>query len=987
MAIRIDVISTIPDARAAQKLKSFRELVSGRITDVRIADSYTIDTKLTASGIAKARKALTNSRVEGSHLGRWLPDRFTFAVEIGFVPGVTDNVGMTAQEAIEDATGTRFGRGEHVYSSQVFFILGSLTREHVERIAQSLHNPLIQSARIYGRELRKLRSAPPVVPRVQLDGSSNVLKVDLEIDDVELQRLGALGITDENGNRRGPLSLSLEYLDAIRSHFRALGRKPTDVELEALAQTWSEHCKHTIFASSIDDVHDGLYRTYIKGATAKIRKRKGNKDFCVSVFKDNSGGIAFDADHVVTHKVETHNTPSALDPFGGAITGVVGVNRDALGFGLGAKPVANVYGFCFAPPSDARRLFRDKERTQEMLSARRIADGVIRGINAGGNQSGIPTPHGFMLFDESYRGKPLVYAGTVGFLPRKRGSRILYEKKAMPGDYIVIVGGRTGADGIHGATFSSASLDSGSPSTAVQIGDPITQKKVSDAIAKEARDMELYHSITDNGAGGFSSSISEMARESGGCDVELDKAPLKYPGLEPWQIWISESQERMTLAVPKKKWKKFHDLMKRRGVEATVIGQYTKSGRCVVRYKGKTVMDLSMKFLHDGLPQKHLTTSRPDVSIEEPDIRVFKDLSGTLEAMLSRLNLAGQAFLHTQYDHEVQGGSVLKPIQGSGRLTGDASIMRPLLTSERGVVLSSAVTPFYSELDPYRMAANAVDTAVRNAVVAGATLEHLALLDNFCWTEADTPERLWQLKEAARSCHDYAVQYGTPYISGKDSMFNDFKGFDENGVPIKISALPTLLISSIGVMRDVRDAISADAKVAGDVVYLIGTTKRELGGSEFVRMVAEHGQKGRIGGTVPDVDAKMNAKSYRAYARAVRAGLIASGISVHRGGLGYALLRKAIAGNIGLAIDILGVGRNLKHAYETLFSESAGRIVVTVAQRNSKQFEAVMKDIPVKKIGVVTEGKSVVITAGRRNIARLSVDRATRAYRKTFATW
>ncbi|MBI3573417.1 phosphoribosylformylglycinamidine synthase, partial [Candidatus Kaiserbacteria bacterium] len=324
--------------------------------------------------------------------------------------------------------------------------------------------------------------------------------------------------------------LSVEYLKTIREHFRRLGRAPTDVELETLGQTWSEHCKHTIFASPMDELTDGIYRTYIKGATKKIRAKKGAKDFCLSVFKDNSGGIAFDKNWVVTHKVETHNTPSALDPFGGAITGIVGVNRDSLGFGLGAKPVANVYGFCFAPPEDPRRLYRDRELTQELLPAKRIAEGVIKGINAGGNQSGIPTPQGFMLFDDSYRGKPLVFAGTVGLIPKTHNGRKLYEKKAKPGDYIVMVGGRVGLDGIHGATFSSAELHSGSPATAVQIGDPITQKKFSDAIAKEARDMGLYDSITDNGAGGLSSSVGEMAKESGGCRVELEKVPLKYDG-------------------------------------------------------------------------------------------------------------------------------------------------------------------------------------------------------------------------------------------------------------------------------------------------------------------------------------------------------------------------------------------------------------------------------------------------------------------------
>ncbi|MBI3627689.1 MAG: phosphoribosylformylglycinamidine synthase, partial [Candidatus Sungbacteria bacterium] len=449
MAIRIDVVPTIPDARADVKKKEFQGIVGRGVRKVSVSDSYLIDTNLSGAGLTKARAALVNQRVEASHVGlpvrgrtqtgRWLPKRFSWGIEIGFLPGVTDNVGTTAKETIEDAAKHTFKAGEHVYSSQAFFIEGALSKEHIERIAASLYNPLIQTARFFDASARKHAVLSlSNVPRVELSGSSRVLPVNLDVSDAELAELGKLGVPDENGIRRGPLGLSVEYLKTIREHFRRLGRAPTDVELETLGQTWSEHCKHTIFASPIDELKEGIYRTYIKGATKRIRAKKGAKDFCLSVFKDNSGGIAFDKNWVVTHKVETHNTPSALDPFGGAITGIVGVNRDSLGFGLGAKPVANVYGFCFAPPDDPRRLYRDKELTQELLPAKRIAEGVIKGINAGGNQSGIPTPHGFMLFDDSYRGKPLVFAGTVGLIPKKdsRG-RKLYEKQAKPGDYIV----------------------------------------------------------------------------------------------------------------------------------------------------------------------------------------------------------------------------------------------------------------------------------------------------------------------------------------------------------------------------------------------------------------------------------------------------------------------------------------------------------------------------------------------------------------------
>ncbi|MBI3955498.1 phosphoribosylformylglycinamidine synthase, partial [Candidatus Gottesmanbacteria bacterium] len=353
-----------------------------------------------------------------------------------------------------------------------------------------------------------------VVPKVKLRSIPKVDKINLDLSDEELKKTGKEGIKNSDGTRRGPLALSLPFMKAIQVYFKKLGRKPTDIELESIAQTWSEHCKHTIFADPIDEIKEGLFKKYIKGSTDYIRKKKGRNDFCVSVFKDNSGAIAFNDDYLITHKVETHNSPSALDPFGGAITGIVGVNRDTIGFGLGAKPVANFYGYCFADPRADIPLYKGENKTQKMLSSRRIMDGVIEGVNAGGNQSGIPTPMGFVYFDERYRGKPLVFVGTVGLIPKKIKGKLSYIKEARKGDYIVMIGGRVGKDGIHGATFSSEAMDSGSPSTAVQIGDPITQKKLSDAIVKEARNMDLYNSITDNGAGGLSCSVAEMAKES-----------------------------------------------------------------------------------------------------------------------------------------------------------------------------------------------------------------------------------------------------------------------------------------------------------------------------------------------------------------------------------------------------------------------------------------------------------------------------------------
>src|SRR3972149_2020808 len=571
------------------------------------ADSYLIDSKLSRHKIEQLAQALTNPILESFCIDKLSNIKdFSYAIEIGFLPGVTDNVGHTVKEIASDLLHLKKSDNFAVYTSKIFFVSG--TKEHAQKIALTLYNPLIERAKIVPVKNKKIHLKAEI-PKVVLKKRKPVINVDLEVSEEELIKIGKEGILD-NGKeqkRRGPLALDLPSMQTIAEHFRKLKRDPTDIELESLAQTWSEHCKHTIFANPIDDIKDGLYKTYIKGATNMIRKQKGKKDFCVSVFSDNAGGIIFDKDYLITHKVETHNSPSFLDPFGGAITGIVGVNRDAIGFGLGAKPVANTYGFCFGEADDKRHLYLDKEQKQKMLLPKRIMDGVIKGINVGGNCSGIPTISGFVKFDERYRGRPLVFAGTVGLIPKKIGARLSHEKKAKPRDCVVIIGGRTGADGIHGATFSSVATDFNSPATAVQIGDPITQKKLSDAIIKEARDMNLYNSITDIGGGGMSSSVAEMAKESGGVKVDLEKVPLKYPGLRPWEIWISESQERMTLSVPKNKWKIFCKLMKSRGVEATAIGEFINSPKIIVQYNGKKIMDLNMEFLHNGLPKVHLS--------------------------------------------------------------------------------------------------------------------------------------------------------------------------------------------------------------------------------------------------------------------------------------------------------------------------------------------------------------------------------------------
>ena len=958
MAKRIEILAHEDDGRA----KSIEKLLKsqGKDASVRVVDVYTTET---TNDIFE--QSLVNPVTE--QLNPTLKN-FDWALEIGFLPGVTDNVGHTATELLDLAEP---GNDNDVYSSKLYLIKGNINQKDIEKLSSQIANKLIHRITIKkATDFEKNGGMDTIIPKVTLSNQgSSADDINLDINDEELKIIGTEGIANPDGSRRGPLGMSLLYMQAVRDYFKDEGRAAKDIELETIAQTWSEHCKHTIFASPIDDIKDGIYKHYIKRATQDIRKARGDDDFCVSVFSDNAGGIIFDDDYLITDKVETHNSPSALDPFGGAITGIVGVNRDCMGFGKGAKPVINRYGFCLADPRTNPQYFRDKELTNPILPPETIMKGVIEGVEAGGNQSGIPTPQGFVYFDPNYVGKPLVFVGTIGLIPRKINGKPGHEKKAQPGDKIIMAGGRVGRDGIHGATFSSVALDEGSPATAVQIGDPITQKKMSDAIIKELRDQDLYTAITDNGAGGLSSSVGEMAEQSGGFHVELDKVPLKYPGMAPWEIWISESQERMTLAVPEENCEKIIEHFARRGVEATVIGTYTDSGRAHITYNGEIVMDMTMDFLHDGIPETPLKTTFTAGGTPEPKIK-DDNAEETLITMMSRLNICSKEFIATQYDHNVQGSAVLGPLQGRGRVYADASISKPVLRSPKGVVLSQGLFPRYSNIDTYHMAATSLDMAVRAAVTAGADMNHLALLDNFCWCSSDEPERLGQLKRAAEAIYEYAVHYGTPFISGKDSMFNDFKGFDDKGKEVKISAPPTLLISSIGVIPNVDQSISLAPKAVGDVVYLLGETRDELGGSEY------YDHHGHLGTNVPQVDQGRNLVLYKRYSRAARDKLIASGIALGYGGLSAAIAKKAIAGQMGMDIDLSTLGDLASE--KLLYSESAGRILVTVAPQNVKKFEKTFKGFDhIHKIGHIAFTDKLNI----KNMLEVEIKKLTEAYK------
>ena len=996
MPVRIEVKFKpgVVDASGKSTKNRLRSDLGVELDQVKTVEVYTVDKDLSAEQAGKiAQNIFADPLTQECAVGRPVGHDFDWAVEVGFLPGVTDNVGNTSRNAIEELLDKKFGPDENVYSSRQFLLCGTLGREQVDRIAGFLHNPLIQRVQVKSvQEFLDSDGMETIVPKVKLPPSTRVDEVELEISNTDLEKLGKQGILDrklDDGReiRRGPLALSVPELRIIREYFKKLSRKPTDVELESIAQTWSEHCKHKIFAAKLDDV-DSIYQTYIKRATEEIRARLGAKDWCVSVFKDNSGVIKFDEDNLICYKVETHNSPSALDPYGGAVTGIVGVNRDPMGTGQGAKLVVNMYGFCFGNPYYKKGLpFRDRDRKNPILHPRVIFEGVRQGVEHGGNKSGIPTPWGFLCFDDRYMGKPLVFVGTVGVIPKEINGIPGDSKKALPGDLIVMAGGRVGKDGIHGATFSSESLHEGSPAAAVQIGDPITQKKLHDA-QLEMRDKSLYHSVTDNGAGGLSCSVGEMARESNGCEVDLEKIPIKYAGLSPWEVWVSESQERMTYAVSPDKLDSFMALCHKHEVEATVIGKFTDTGRCVVRLAGKTIVDIDLEFLHEGLPQLQLRSEYKAPTHEEPKTPELKsdELSRTMTEMAGRLNLCSKEYVVRQYDHEVQGGSVIKPLVGVKMdVHSDAGVMRPLLSSFQGVALSTGILPSYGDIDPYAMAESGIDTAVRNLIAVGADPERIALLDNFCWCSSEEPERLGQLKRAAMACYETAKKYRTPFISGKDSMFNDFKGFDAKGWEVKISVPPTLLISSLGIVPDVRKCQTLDFKREGDLIYIIGVTKAELGGSEYFAYLGERDKGERlVGNAVPRVDLAMAKSRYKRVHRAVNEEVFSAIHAIGIGGLGFGLAKMAMASELGAEVDLEMLPRDhdLKVA-ELLFSESQSRFLVTVPPDRSKKFEDIFGYEDFAIIGKVVPEKAIIFRKDKEHLGRVAVSELKQNYKKT----
>ena len=874
-------------------------------------------------------------------------------IEVHLKSGVTDPVAESVRSALGDMGA---GNVASVRTARKYVLLGTVSEQDRETIARRiLANDCIEDV-IHGTD------AEPPSPHTQ--------PYELSITQIPIREL------DEDGlmrlSKEMDMFLNLKEMQTIQNYFRSQDREPTDVELETIAQTWSEHCVHKTLKSSVDMEHDGEkihFDNLIKETVFKATKDL-NKDWCVSVFEDNAGVIEFDDEHAVCFKVETHNHPSALDPYGGAATGIGGVIRDPMGTGMGAKPVANTDIFCFARPD-----MKLEEVPKGVLHPRRIMKGVVAGVRDYGNRMGIPTVNGAIYFDDRYLANPLVFCGNVGLIPRDKCF-----KHQKSGNLVVVVGGRTGRDGIHGATFSSGEMTHEHEdifSHAVQIGNAITEKKTLDTLL-EARDADLYESITDCGAGGLSSAVGEMG-EKLGVEVDLEKVPLKYAGLSYTEIWISEAQERMVIAVKPENIDAIMKLFAAEDVEATVIGTFTDDKKLTLRYNGQQVGQLEMDFLHEGICKYDRKAVWKTKSFSEPVLAAKDSYNDDLLKILGSYNVASKEWVIRQYDHEVQGGSVVKPLMGAtndGPM--DAAVVRPKYKHDKGVALSCGMNPCYGDIDPYWMALAGIDEAIRNLVCVGANPNRVAILDNYCWGDCTRPEMLGALVRASQACYDGAMGFGTPFISGKDSLNNEFKC--EDGTRIAIPY--TLLISAIGIVDDINQCVTMDAKQPGNLLFVVGLTKNELGGSHYYKV------NGQLGANVPKTDIKAAAETAKRLHQAMKQGLVRSCHDCSGGGLAVGLAEMAFAGNCGIEADLRGVpaSEDCVKTEALLFSESNSRYLVEIEPQHFDAFAKLMLNIPFGQVGEVIGDKKLLIhDKNQKVVVDAGLDTLKNAWQKPLA--
>jgi len=901
-------------------------------------------------------------------------------IRVSKLPGVTDDEGVSAQKTLNDILDLDLDTNtQHIFTDDIYLIEKHLADDVLKTLAEKLlGNKLIHHFE-YGKFTGKIE----YIPEVRIEQDNETKTIDLNLTDDELLKI----------SKDRLLSLNLEEMKAIQSYFsdekvkeirkaNDLPENPTDCELEVLAQTWSEHCKHKEFAATIhyknletgeEETIDSLFKTYIRSSTEIIRDRlkKVGNNWLLKIFTDNAGVVKINHESVFVWKVETHNSPSAIDPYGGAITGILGNNRDPLGTGIGGgRLLFNTNVLCFGPPDYGKELLPGQ------LHPKRIFEGVRHGIEDGGNKSGIPTVNGSIIFDDRYSGKPLVYCGTGGVMPYKFAGVNSWEKPIDDGDLIIMAGGRVGKDGIHGATFSSAEIDEHSPQSAVQIGSPITQKLVSDFM-QEAVDQGLIKCSTDNGAGGLSSSVGELAQISGGAKIHLERVPLKYANLKPWEIFVSESQERMTFVVKKDKKQALFKLAKEREVELSDIGKFTSTGFINVRYKNEKVAYLEMSFLHNGVPRKYMEAEWKKPELSESELSSNLDYNEILLKLMGSYNICSRENVIRQYDHEVKGKTIIKPLMGkSGKSPQDAAVMRLDFDNFEGIAISNGICPKFGDIDAYEMSAGAFDEAIRQIISVGGKLPDIndktnrfwTVNDNFCVPDSafdpqnnpDGKQKLAKLVQMNKALFDMSTFYNIPMTSGKDSMKNDFKAGK-----VKISVPPTILYSMVAKIDDVRKTITSNFKEEGDLIYILGKTYDELGSSEFYKLFGE------LGANVPKVHKENAKKMYEKVMKANEQNLIESCHDLSDGGLAVAVCESAIGTEFGVNLNLENFGDLSLNAI--LFSESHSRFVVSINPGNKNEFEKLFgKDSSL--IGKVTSNKMMKINFKNNCVVDLEME-------------
>lgn len=864
------------------------------------------------------------------------------SIEVAYKPGVMNPEAASLIKAASDIK-IKLTAAD---SSFEYAFYGKLSTTQLQKITDSL---------LVNETIEQVVTKPPKT--LIISGKTP------NVQTIPIRNLSDQQLLDLSANR---LFLNLEEMKVVQKYFKGEKRDPTDCEIEVLAQTWSEHCVHKTFKANL--TINGKKKSPLFDRIKSTAKN--NKKIIVSAFHDNSGVINFYEGWAINGKGETHNSPSAIEPYGGAMTGSGGVFRDIAATGQGAKVIASTDIFCFAPPNLSLNKI-----PPGCLSPTYLLRKVVAGVRDYGNRVGIPTNNGSIHFHEDFRAKPTVAVGSYGLIPKKNAIK----KLPKVGDFIVTIGGATGRDGIHGATFSSGEMTQETGDvlgSSVQIGNAIEEKRIIDAVVA-LRNKNLIRAITDCGAGGYSSAIGEMG-ETIGARVFLEKAPLKYSGLAPWEIFLSESQERLILAISPKNVKKAQKICNLLNVPISTLGKFDRSKRLVVTYKNQKVCDMPMKFIHDGLPQRNMvckSDKRKAIREKLPKApNSDKNWRQVFEKILAHPNVASKEPIVRMYDHNVQGSNALHPFGGVNLdAPNDAVVLRPILNKKYGFITAHGLNPILNKIDPYWGSVWAIAEAVSNYVAVGGDLKDAALIDNFVWPFPDE-ESLAELDKSVDACIDTAKILKMPFISGKDSLSSTFRYHD--GKVLKIP--PVLLISVFGKIPDVTKTTSADFKKIDSTIVLVGKSDfKNLAGSTYFDVTKS------ASANLPKVDLKSFSKTLSSITKGIQSRKILTCHDISEGGLTTTLFEMCLGGGVGAKIDVskLYKGVSLLERLDfVLFAETAGTFLIEVD--NPLVAKKIFKNVPYKIIGKTTEDESISISNGKKLLVSAPISQLKKAWQK-----